>query len=296
MQFCLGTVQFGLDYGIQGNKQPQEDKVFEMLTYAIENGITVLDTASAYGDAEVILGKYFNSYPDKKTAVGVVSKLRPDAFVETGPEEWDVIAIQNAKDSLNRMCINKLEAFLFHNASFIFNQNAVHALYAVKEAGLAKQIGVSVYSPEEAVKALDYPEISVIQIPYNLFDHRLDKCGFFTRAKAQRVNVYARSSLLQGLIMMDPDNLPDNVAFAKKYLIQIRNICDLYDIDLLEAAIGYVGNKDTIDYVVFGVDDLSQLKEYIALEKVKLSNEMIETIESAFQEVDEKLVNPVLWR
>ena len=296
MKLCLGTVQFGLDYGIQGNKQPKEEKVFEMLSFAIDSGITMLDTASAYGEAEELLGKYFRAFPEKKSAVGIVSKLKPDAFAETDTGDWAEIAVQNARKSLERIGVSKLEAYLFHNASFIFDINAVHALNEVKRTGLAERIGVSVYSPDEAMKALDYPEIGVIQIPYNLFDHRLDKCGFFEKAKEQGVIVFARSSLLQGLIMMDPDNLPDKVRFAKEYLIKLHRICNLYHIDLLDIAVDYVGSKDGIDYVVFGVDDLMQLKQYLSLSKDRLPEEIMALLESTFQEVEERLVNPVLWR
>jgi len=66
MKYCLGTVQFGTDYGIQDNGRPKEQQVFDILDYAIDNGIKTIDTAFAYGDAESIIGNYFCKNPQKK--------------------------------------------------------------------------------------------------------------------------------------------------------------------------------------------------------------------------------------
>lgn len=296
MKYCLGTVQFGLSYGIQGNGQPLKEKVFEMLNYAIDNEIEVLDTASVYGDAENILGAYLRENPERIGEVRVVSKLKPDAFLAHERSNWAGIAVEYAKESLAHLGIKRFTAYLFHNASYIFDENAVGALEAVRKQGLTERIGVSVYTPEEAMKALDYPSITVIQIPYNLFDQRLDACGFFEKAKDQDVLVFARSSLLQGLVMMDPENLPVRVSFAKNALKQFLEICNAYGIAPLEAAVGYVGCRQGIDYVVFGVDNFRQLDEYISIRNTILPESMVERIRNAFSNVDERLVNPTLWK
>ena len=296
MKLCLGTVQFGLNYGIQGNGKPRKETVFEMLNYAIENGVEMLDTASAYGEAEMVLGEYFREHPEMDKKVAVVSKLKPDAFTDVEEECWANIAIQNARESAERVGVKSFSAYLFHNATHIFNERAVQALYKVKETGLADHVGVSIYTPEEAMKALEYSEIEAIQIPYNVFDHRLDKCGFFDKAQNQGVMVFARSSLLQGLAMMNPEQLPDRVIFAKEYLKNFQSICNQNNLRPLHAAVGYVGNKAGIDYIVFGVDNIEQLKEYVSMKDEHLSNEMIASIDNAFESVEERLVNPVLWK
>ncbi len=296
MKYCLGTVQFGTDYGIQGNGQPCKDHVFEMLSFAINNGIDVLDTAAAYGAAEDVLGDYFRTFTDKSQKVHVVSKLKPNALDNIDPECWPEIIASCAKRSLETLGINSLFAYLFHNAAYIFNEKAVKAIEIVKYLGIAERIGVSVYSPEEAMKALEYPQISAIQIPYNVFDHRLDKCGFFDRAKAQGVLVFARSSLLQGLIMMDPSQLPSRVDFAEGYLKQFSEICSRHEMEPLSGAVSYVGHKPGIDYVVFGVDDISQLKEYLSIKAAHCPKKFSSEIEDTFRSVEERLVNPTMWK
>lgn len=296
MNFCLGTVQFGTNYGIQGNGKPQHETVYEMLDYAIYHGIVFFDTASAYGEAEQVLGNYIKTNSAIQKKINIVSKLKPSAFTDAPVKEWANIAERNALESLTRIGIDSFSAYLFHNAAYIFDENAVKALAAVKERGLADAVGVSVYTPEEAMKALEYDEISVIQIPYNLFDRRLDKKSFFERALYKGVKVFARSSLLQGLVMMDPASLPDRVKFARYYLEKFISICSAFNIHRLDAAIGYVAQKKGIDYIVFGVDNKTQLQEYIALKDTILTDEMIRTIDTTFDEVEEKLINPVLWK
>lgn len=296
MNYCLGTVQFGVNYGIQGNGQPQHEAVYEMLTYAIEHGITQFDTASAYGEAEDVLGGYIRSNPGMVKRMNIVSKLKPDAFSNTSKSEWEAVAETSARESLNRLGISRFSSYLFHNASYIFDEDAVDALNIVKEAGLSDSIGVSIYTPKEAMKALSYPQIKAIQIPYNLFDRRLDKCGFFTEAKKKGITVFARSSLLQGLAVMNPMNLPDRVSFAKDYLLKYDAICQEFSISKLKAAIGYVTQKNEIDYVVFGVDNQEQLEEYLSLEHFHLPQDMVYRIDEVFMDAPEKLVNPVFWK
>lgn len=59
-KIVLGTAQLGLDYGI-ANKigKPEENKAFEIMKYAVENGINYFDTAYSYGNSEIIIRKFF---------------------------------------------------------------------------------------------------------------------------------------------------------------------------------------------------------------------------------------------
>lgn len=296
MKLCLGTVQFGTDYGIQEGGKPKFEEVFSMINYAIDHGITQLDTAPAYFEAERILGDYIRSNPQKAEKINIISKLNPNVFDGCNRQEMATLAIRNAKASLRTLGINCYTAYLFHNASYIFDANAVKALSAVKKEGMAEKIGVSVYTPEEAMKALEYEEVDAIQIPYNVFDRRLDKCGFFQKAMERGIDVYARSSLLQGLAVMDSSKIPSRVLFAKKYIEEFEEICSEYGLSRLNTAIGYVSSKKEISYVVFGVDNLLQLQEYIDVEKVKIQDDMIRRIDERFEDVPEKLLNPSLWK
>ena len=74
-RICMGTVQLGQHYGINNalGRKPNLQESFNLLEKAINSGVNFFDTASAYGDAEIILGKFgINRFPVK-----IISKLRP---------------------------------------------------------------------------------------------------------------------------------------------------------------------------------------------------------------------------
>ena len=48
--------------------------------------------------------------------------------------------------------------------------------------------------------------------------------------------------------------------------------------------------------MLFGVDNQKQLAEYVSLQNEKLPPEMIQTLQKEFEEVEERLVNPALWK
>lgn len=296
MKLCLGTVQFGMDYGVQGGHKPGQEQVFEMLNYAVNHGITMFDSAAAYGEAEDIVGFYIRNNPEKAKGMRCISKLAAGAFEEASKREWTGIALEHADKSRKALGVECLEAYLLHNATLVHDSDAVSALREVRRCGIARKIGISVYSPDEALRALEYDDIDVIQIPYNVFDRRLDRCGFFRETEKRKTEVYARSTLLQGLLTMEPDNLPPDMEFARSCLKTFRQICERYSVSPLHASVNYVGQHEQIDFIVFGVDNIKQLKEYIASLEQGITSEMAAELNSAFCEAEERLVNPVLWK
>ena len=287
MNYCLGTVQFGINYGIQNNGKPNLDSVYSILDTAISSGISYFDTAMAYGDAENILGQYILSRTLKQDSIRIITK-------DKSQSNFKVLS-DNINKSIDRMCINKLYGFLFHDSAVVNNKELMAMLYEIRKNDYADKIGVSIYTPDEALKALEY-DIDIIQVPYNIFDNRLDKVGFFEKAKEKKIEIYARSSLLQGLALMDYNKLPENVEFAKDYLIKFDDLCRKYKIDRLNAAVNYVSSNKYIDFIVFGTDNINQLKEYLSIRENVLQKSFIEDIKRSFKNVPDKLVNPTLWK
>ena len=295
MDFCLGTVQLGMRYGIQDNGRPSLEETEQILSDALSVGIQYFDTAAAYGDAENVLGSFSLRYQKQAKQMRIISKLNPYAFQDVPREKWKDATLENAEESLKRVKKDRFAAYLFHNAAHIFDPDAVEALDSVRKEGLAQLIGVSIYTPQEAMRALEYQQIGAIQIPYNVFDQRLDQCGFFAAARKKKIQIFARSSLLQGLVLMQPYRLPDNMRFAIPYLTKFLSICNDFNFSPLHAAIGYVSAHPDINYVVFGVDNRIQLSEYIAMRSMTIPEKIRAAFVEAFGDVEEKLVNPSLW-
>jgi len=295
MELCLGTVQFGTQYGIQRNIRPSKQEVFKIISYALDHGVRWFDTAAAYGTAEELLGDYIEENLVDAEKISIVSKLEPCALTNVSLHKRKESILRNIQGSLDRLNRRQLDAYIFHNASNIFDEDAVDALDCVRQEGLAKSIGVSTYTPQEAMQALTYPQIDVIQIPYNIFDRRLDQCGFFEKAKQKNIKIFARSSLLQGLAVMKIECLPDHMRFAIPYINIFQTLCKKNDISPLQAAVGFVAVHPGISYLVFGVDNSLQLAEYLAAVSRAFPKKMQEELNSAFETVEERLVNPSLW-
>lgn len=295
MELCLGTVQLGMEYGIQGNGRPSHPERMRILSAALEHGIGWFDTAASYGGAEDVLGAYISEHLEQADRMHIVSKLAPNALSNAPHSEWRGIVLKQARESLDRLHKRQLDVYMFHNAACIFEPEAVEALYSACQEGLSKRIGVSIYTPAEAMQALSYPQIGAIQVPYNVFDRRLDLCGFFIAARKKNVRVYARSSLLQGLAAMEPEMLPAHMKFAAPYIRRFRLICKGLAVSPLEASVGFVASHPDIQYLVFGTDNEKQLLEYAVMAAKPLSAEALAELGHAFDTVEEKLVNPSLW-
>lgn len=195
MRLAIGTVQFGLDYGISNLAgKVADDELGAILALARRLKIDTLDTAQAYGNAEARLGS--QQTPD----FHLVSKLAPSitaAEVETAVEE-----------SLNRLARPTLDGLLLHRS-----QDATSALFEriqdLQQQGKVGKTGVSVYSPEELEQWLShgYP-LQLVQLPANLLDQRFLRAGWLDRLQEMGCEIHVRSLFLQGLLLMQPDLRP----------------------------------------------------------------------------------------
>lgn len=295
MDLCLGTAQLGMRYGVQNNGRPDSRERERIISTALKKGIFWFDTASAYGTAETVLGHYILEHPDQAGQMHIISKITPDAFTDVSHREWREIALKCGHETLKRLNRQQLDVYMLHNASWIFTPEAVDALDSVRREGLTKSIGVSIYTPEEAMYALSCPQINAIQVPYNVFDQRLDQCGFFSEARKKQVKIYARSSLLQGLATMKADQLPAHLKFAAPYVKMFHSICERAQLSPLRVAIGFVVSHIDITYLVFGVDNQKQLLQYFSLASDPLPTDVLNELKEAFGSVEERFVNPSLW-
>ena len=297
---CLGTVQFGTAYGINNRSgQPEEERVFAILDRALEAGINWLDTAAAYGEAEKVLGNYIRS----RQAAGkfrVVSKLRPDFLdiISKGTYSAVEVVRDEIRQSLERLNLEKLDGYMLHNAAHLAQSGIGEALAECRECGMVRQIGVSVYTPEDALAALQTSWVDAVQVPYNILDRRLDRSGFF-QAKSdlgRLVTVFARSLLLQGLLMMKAEEIPAHLAGIAPHLQKLDDWLTGHGFSRFDAAFRFAARRPGVDAVVVGVDTLEQLEQYIDLSRrsVDFSTALSEGLER-FGGIDSRLLSPNLW-
>ncbi|MBI2045820.1 MAG: aldo/keto reductase [Parcubacteria group bacterium] len=298
MKLALGTVQLGLPYGINNKTgKPSRDSAFAILDKAIESGITVFDTASLYGDAEEVLGEFIASRQMEKR-VSVVSKMRP-LTAEDFVQGVASVMQEEAEKSARRLHVPILDGYLLHDASGMYNPEIIMGLKILKDTGIVKHIGVSIYEEKDALYAASLGSIDYIQIPYNIFDQRLDKTDFFTLTKKNHIKVFARSAFLQGLLLMDIDAIPKHLAGAASYIQKLDVILKEYGFMRQQAALLFSYFNGNIDYVVIGVDTVKQLEEHIhTVTKLKDYEECLRKIKDVFlaMDINKNIISPHVWQ
>ena len=288
-KLCLGTVQFGMRYGINNalGRQPTEAEVFAVLDTALAAGIRMFDTARAYGTAEDILGRY--DFAEK--AACIVSKLTPNVA------DYREAVLAEVYDSLCRLRTEKLYCYMLHRAEDLDRLGIMDGMCTAKERGLSEKIGVSVYTPKEAMLAAQDNRIDAIQIPYNVLDQRLDACSFFDVAKETGKIIFARSVFLQGLLLMSPSPADERVKGCSQYIGRFHRIAKECDCSPAEAAMHYVLSHPHIDYVVFGVDTPDQLRENIRISKNEAASmQCYMRLQGAFSNMPTEIIQPNLWQ
>jgi len=279
MKLALGTVQFGLDYGISNhNGQVPIGEVSSILALAKKHNIETLDTAAGYGNSEEVLGKVGVS--DYK----VITKTTSLGF---GIDS----VVENFYRSLNRLNIPSVKGLLIHNIEEI-EDSQFDTLYQVlidlKNQGMIGQIGFSTYTPAQVDLLLSRFDFDLIQVPFNVFDTRLLEEGQLSRLKQQNVEIHARSVFLQGLLL-NFDGLSDYFGQWTSQFYSYKKIVDESGLSLIEYALSFALNVPDIDKIIVGVESEIQLMEII-----KSSEKRVAT--SAYPIGDVNLLNPSLWK
>ena len=141
-KIALGTAQFGLPYGISNvNGQVERTEIDQILKHARTAGITMLDTAIAYGNSEENIGA------TDSEGFKVVTKLPPLTGAETSVSQWVRSQIEN---SLTKLKCNSVYGLLLHNPADllgVYGDELYASLTLLKAEGLVEKVGISIYTP-----------------------------------------------------------------------------------------------------------------------------------------------------
>lgn len=295
MKLCLGTVQFGMDYGIKNQKQPSLEDSIDILDWATQNGVEAIDTAAAYGSAEFVVGEFLKKHTIPRNKLFISSKFLPNALDEVEPKNYARTIEKYLDEQLKRLNTDYLDAYLFHSSPYVFDDEKLEALHQIKSKGKAKHCGVSVYYPDEAIKCLESPLVDFMQLPFSIFDQRMQEEGVFDLAKSNKTQIHSRSAFIQGLILMLEDEVPVFLSEAKPIIREIDELCRKYGVPRISLAMNFVKQFDAISHLVIGVDNLEQLQEDVAFFQKDFSTDMLGEISQHFKNIDAKIVMPSLW-
>jgi len=291
MKLGLGTVQFGLDYGLSnrlGKTLPAE--AGDILRVAREAGIRTLDTAWHYGDSEAVLGRL------TREGDGFEIVTKAPALGRAGFEPRDGKELErNFFLSLERLKRDRVYGFLLHNADDLAAPGGRILFEAARNLagqGFVRKIGVSVYTQAQIEATLANYAIDLIQLPISVLDQRLLKSGTLARIKDQGVDIHARSAFLQGLIFLDPESLDPYFAPIKERLAAFHRAVERAGAGPVQAALAFLRNIPEIDRIIIGVNTAAQLRDNI---QDYCRADALDLDFGAFAIQDERMVNPALW-
>lgn len=289
MKLGLGTVQFGLDYGISNpDGRTTLEEASEILEVARNCRISIIDTAALYGSSEEVLGRILPEDHDFKL---ITKTIRIDACRIT-PADASMLE-KTFTDSLYKLRCHSIYGLMIHSADDLLAEGGsllFECMTFLKEQGLIQKIGVSVYTSEQVDQVLQQFAIDLIQLPVNVLDQRLLQGKQLFNLKAAGVEIHARSAFLQGLLLMDPGELPRHFDPVRKHLLRYHEYLNECGLTPMQAALGFVTALDEIDVVICGVNNHQQLKELCA---ASARHTPIDLRQFALD--DEMILNPSKW-
>ena len=286
-KLILGTVQLGLEYGINNSiGKPKKNEVLNLLKVAYSSGIRVLDTAEVYGNAHQLIGNYHKK--QERFKFKVISKLPHD--IEQSLIKSKVL------EYLEIMYVKTLDVIMFHSFdSFQSNYNSLDTLNELKSEGLINNIGVSVYTNTQLESLLNEDLITVVQLPFNVLDNYSVRGDLINKLKEKGKMIHTRSAFLQGLFFK---KITDNLSIVqalKPHLKTLDYIAKKQGCSMEELALSYCISQNNIDNVIIGVDSISQLKANIKAAAYEVNEETLKFVNNITVE-NLYLLNPSLWK
>ena len=289
-RLVLGTAQLGMPYGIANRRgQPDQETAKSILMSAWKYGIRTLDTAQAYGVSETTIGNFLNTHPE--CHFEVISKLDPD--VDFNSADAIRTAVRQSKKRLGHVPAG----MMLHNATQLTHWDSTlgQALIEMKEQGEIGCLGISVYHPNEFLQALEHPEITWIQAPFNVFDQRLLTQNLLAEAERKKKRVFLRSIFLQGLLLMEPGALPPETVVASTALKNWQELCQRHAIHPQKAALVYALNSAPNASIVMGCETTEQIEENMEAVRMIQANEDFVFEAKALRTENPKIINPSTW-
>ena len=290
MKIALGSVQFGIPYGVSNNEgKTSKKQALSILNFAQKKGIRTIDTAPSYGDSERVLGKLFEG-----EEWDITTKTLP--FNSKSINEEQIEQLRSVfRESLVSLHKKSIYGLLVHSCNDLLKpggEKIFREMERLREIGMVKKIGVSAYSSKQIAAILDKFNIDLIQLPINIFDQHLFVDGWLEKLKNKNVEIHARSTFLQGLLLMPRTTIPTYFLPIKEKIELFSKSAQELSLSKLELALGFVQSIDGIDKVIVGVNTVDQLREIIRSTKVKVDFKQF--VNLAIN--DSNYVDPSKWK
>lgn len=261
-KICIGTAQLGSDYGVTnkiGRVNDQEARtIFDL---AARNGIKDIDTAQDYGDAESVLGRVLPGGHE----FAITTKLGRQAnqrHKSSDAAHWE----NTIRNSLRDLGLEKVDTLLVHNTQDLKKEGGHYLtkwLVGLKERGLARRLGISIYDADETAGISEELK-EVVQLPVSLYDQRLLEDETIKKLHDAGSAIQVRSVYLQGLLVTPSSNWPKwTSSTARSVQTRLEAAALSEGHSLLEMALGFIKYQDSFESVAIGISCVSELEELL---------------------------------
>src|SRR5258708_37627411 len=212
----LGSGQFGLDQQAGARARPRDQEAREILAIAARSGVGVLEVGRHPNSAEITLGQVL---PKPQPFRLTVTTVRPDRGADLVEAE--------VRGQLARLGVSSVDAILAPSATDLFSPHGPELwdrLRKLRDEGLCRQIGVSVYASDDPVGLARRFKPDLVQAPASLLDQRMLIDGTLAELAGVCIEVHLRSIFLNGLLFLPPDRAPNHLKAAAGRISRARRL------------------------------------------------------------------------
>lgn len=195
-EISLGTWQVGGKWGSAFDNKTAD----ELLHTAIDQGVNFIDTADVYenGLSETAVGRVVRSRSER---IYVATKCGRNINPHVNEGYQPKVLQKFVEDSLKRMGLETIDLIQLHcPPTEVFYRPEIFEMFdRLKDQGKILNLGVSVEKVEEALKAIEFSNVTTVQIIFNLFRQRPSQL-FFSEARKKDIGIIARVPLASGLL------------------------------------------------------------------------------------------------
>ena len=259
-KIILGTVQFGLKYGLKKNsKHINRKEVLKIFEYAYDRGVKFFDTAKNY-NTEGLIGEFVKTHG--------INDLKLSTKLPYNSSRKNILDnyLNSIHDTLKKTKLDHIETVLVHDLNdlkILDNINHKNDLRIIKKKLPVKNVGFSIYNVRDLKKGRKIMKESVFQFPYNALNKEFEKID-------PKKLTYARSIFLQGFL------INKNIKFISKKLNKLHkayhNTIEDLKIDAFDYAL-HEALKKNFRYYLIGVNSINELEKII---NYKIKKNMIQ--------------------
>jgi aryl-alcohol dehydrogenase-like predicted oxidoreductase len=266
--------EVGLGCNRLGQSYASDEHWVKLVLRAVDLGVTVFDTAEAYGwgRSEEVLGKALGSRDDVLVATKMC-RVR-----ETGEQEFSAARMMaTAEGSLLRLQRDVIDIYQLHSPrrDALMRFDWAEGLQRLKDQGKIRFAAVAVSDESDALWLMEEDLVDVLQITYNIF-HTEPETGLFEHAKEKGVGLLCRMPLARGVLTgkfhpgaavaeghrarLDGDQMVENIRRAET----LRHLGESYEGGMTRLALHFSLTPEAISAIIPGARTFSQLEENVA--------------------------------